>query len=74
MTLILSRRAQQDIRIGPDTRIRILAVSGENVLLGIEAKPGIRILRQELDDTFVAGRAPSRSHRKKTAQCNDTDA
>ncbi|RMF19895.1 MAG: carbon storage regulator [Gammaproteobacteria bacterium] len=58
MTLILSRKPRQDIRIGPDTRVRILAVSGEEVLLGIEARTGTRVLRQELTESVIKDDLP----------------
>ncbi len=67
MTLILSRKPRQDIRIGPDTRVRVLAVSGEEVLLGIEARPEIRIVRQELVDAHTGGRPAPGTHPRKSS-------
>lgn len=48
--LVLSRREEQEIRIGPDIRIRVLRVSGSTVKLGIEAPRQTSILRAELGE------------------------
>ncbi|RMF18861.1 MAG: carbon storage regulator [Gammaproteobacteria bacterium] len=68
MALILSRKPRQDIRIGPDTRIRVLAVSGEEVLLGIEARPETRIIRQELEEAYSGGRPAPGTYPRKSSQ------
>lgn len=46
--LVLQRKAGQAIQIGEDIRIVVLAVSGEQVRLGIEAPRHVRVLRDEL--------------------------
>ena len=46
--LILSRKPNESIRIGSDIGVRVLAVQGKKVLLGISAPSDISIWRAEL--------------------------
>ena len=46
--LILSRRAEQRIRIGQDVEVVVLAIEGDTVKLGIEAPRRVLVLRSEL--------------------------
>jgi len=46
--LVLSRKQQEAICIGPNIRVTVLKVKGHSVKIGIEAPPGMHILRQEL--------------------------
>lgn len=46
--LVLSRRMNEDIFIGPDIRIRIIKIGVEEVKLGIDAPRDQKILRGEL--------------------------
>lgn len=46
--LVLTRKKGQSIVIGREIRVYLLEVSGETVRLGIEAPPGVEILRSEL--------------------------
>ncbi len=46
--LVLTRRPQEGIRIGPDVRVVVLGVSGDYVRLGIEAPASRSILRDEV--------------------------
>lgn len=48
--LVLSRRMNEDIFIGPDIRIRIIKIGVEEVKLGIDAPRDQKILRGELQD------------------------
>lgn len=48
--LVLSRREEQEIRIGGEILIRVLKVSGSTVKLGIEAPRQTSIVRAELDE------------------------
>jgi carbon storage regulator CsrA len=48
--LVLSRRAQQSIRIGDSVTITILKIKGNTVRIGIEAPTETRIIRAELSD------------------------
>lgn len=47
--LVLTRKAEQKIQIGPDVVITILDVKGRYVRIGIEAPSEVRILRGELN-------------------------
>ena len=46
--LVLTRKQQEQIRIGNQVTITILRISGNQVRVGIEAPPDVRILRGEL--------------------------
>ena len=48
--LVLSRRMNEDIFIGPDIRQRIIKIGVEEVRLGIDAPRDQKILRGELQD------------------------
>ena len=52
--LVLSRKQEQRIRIGDDIEITIVAVSGDNVRIGIEAPKQIKILRSEVYEELCA--------------------
>ena len=56
--LVLSRKQQETICIGPNIRVTVLKVKGRSVKIGIEAPPGMHILRQEL--TVSGGNRPTR--------------
>ncbi len=47
--LVLSRKTGQEIQIGPEVRITIVAVSGKTVRLGISAPREINVWRRELE-------------------------
>jgi len=46
--LVLSRKANETIKIGDDIEIRILEVKGDTIRIGIEAPKNVDILRGEL--------------------------
>lgn len=46
--LVLSRKLNQSIVIGPDVRIVVLSVDRNNVRIGIEAPPDVRVHRAEI--------------------------
>jgi carbon storage regulator len=46
--LVLTRKADQKIQIGPNITITILEVKGRYVRVGIEAPSDVRVLRSEL--------------------------
>lgn len=49
--LVLSRKVDESIVIGPDITITVLRVDGGKVRLGVEAPKNIKVLRRELPDT-----------------------
>lgn len=56
--LILSRRESESICFGDDIVLTIVAVGKDKVRIGVNAPPGVRILRSELEiDIDTAGRA-----------------
>jgi carbon storage regulator len=48
--LVLTRVTDEDIMVGNDIRIKVVAVNGSQVRLGIEAPGHITILRGEIAD------------------------
>ena len=46
--LVLSRKLSQQILIGSDITITVVRIEGNHVRLGIEAPPGVSVLRDEL--------------------------
>jgi carbon storage regulator len=48
--LVLSRKANEEIRINDDIRIVVIAIKGDKVKLGFEAAKDVNILRQEIYD------------------------
>ena len=48
--LVLSRKPGQEIVIGDNIRITVVAVRGEQVRLGIEAPRNVSVDRQEVHD------------------------
>lgn len=46
--LVLTRKTEQKIQIGPDVTITILRVRGQSVRIGIDAPQSVRVLRAEL--------------------------
>ena len=46
--LVLTRKAKQQIQIGPDVTITILHVKGQAVRVGIEAPRNVSVLRTEV--------------------------
>ena len=48
--LVLSRKPSQQILVGSDIRITVVRIDRNQVRLGIQAPPGIPILRTELTE------------------------
>ena len=46
--LVLSRKQGEWIQIGENCRVFVTTLKGNRVCLGIEAPPGVRVLRSEL--------------------------
>lgn len=48
--LVLSRRVDERIELGPEITVTVVRIDGEQVRLGIDAPPEIVVLRSELVD------------------------
>ena len=71
--LVLSRKTQQQIQIGPHVTITILKVKGETVRIGIEAPQEVCVLRSEVAAKLVGGtsvRQRDRSHGPFGTSCH----
>lgn len=56
--LVLTRQLEEEIVIGNDIRIKVLAVSGNSVRLGISAPQQVPIYRSEIyDEIYRQNRA-----------------
>jgi carbon storage regulator len=47
--LILSRKALERIHLGDDIVLTIVAIGNDKVRIGVQAPPGVKILRTELE-------------------------
>jgi carbon storage regulator CsrA len=54
--LVLTRKLQEQIRVGDDITITVLRIKGNTVRVGIEAPRGVRVVRGELP-SFDSGPA-----------------
>lgn len=48
--LVLTRKPEEQIRIGDDIVITIVRVKGNTVRIGVEAPKGVRVIRAELEE------------------------
>jgi carbon storage regulator CsrA len=53
--LVLTRKARQQIQIGPYVTVTILKIKGQSVRLGIEAPKDVCVLRTELAEKLADG-------------------
>ncbi|MBX3111116.1 MAG: carbon storage regulator CsrA [Fimbriimonadaceae bacterium] len=51
--LVLTRKVNQSIRIGPDIEVVVLEVRGEQVRLGIKAPRTVAVHRQEIFEQIL---------------------
>lgn len=47
--LVLTRKKGEKISIGQDISVKVVAISGSKVRIGIEAPAHVRVLREELE-------------------------
>lgn len=50
--LVLSRKVGQEIVIGDSIRITVVAMKGNQVRIGIDAPPDVRINREEVEKRY----------------------
>ena len=62
--LVLTRRIGEEIAIAGDIHVRVVAIKGHRVRLGISAPASIRVARQELLDESCADSAAGMVLRK----------
>ena len=53
--LVLTRKAKEQIQIGPYVTITVLKIKGQSVRLGIEAPKDVCVLRTELAEKMADG-------------------
>jgi carbon storage regulator len=53
--LVLTRKAKQQIQIGPYVTVTILQIKGQSVRVGIEAPKDVCVLRTELAEKLAGG-------------------
>ncbi len=81
--LVLTRKTQQQIQIGPQITITILKVKGQTIRVGIDAPRDVTVLRAELADklavradaaTVQAAQAASQRERQRETAKQETTA
>ena len=65
--LVLTRRTNQSIVIGPDVTITVVEIRGEQVRLGISAPRHVSVHREEVHDAI-------RDQNRQAAALSGTDA
>ena len=53
--LVIKRKINQAVKIGPDTEVKILKVQNRTVTLGIGAPSNVLILRTEVENRDLEG-------------------
>ena len=48
--LILTRRINESLKIGPDITVTVMAIKGQQVRIGIAAPKDVTVLREEIAD------------------------
>lgn len=51
--LVLSRKINEEIKIGPDIKLKILSISENQIKIGIEAPKEIQIFRNEVYNNVI---------------------
>jgi carbon storage regulator len=59
MMLVLTRKSNQNIMIGDDIEVSVLAIMGEKVRIGIQAPRDIPVFRKEVYLEIERERGPS---------------
>jgi carbon storage regulator len=59
--LVLSRKPEQTLLLGPDIAVTVLSIDGDRVKLGISAPRHVSVLRREIFDQVQAANAGAAS-------------
>ena len=70
--LVLSRRINECIQIGPDIEVMVIDVRGDVVRLGITAPQATQIWRKELWDVIVEENRVAAEAAKRAAKAEET--
>ncbi|ADB18308.1 carbon storage regulator, CsrA [Pirellula staleyi DSM 6068] len=65
--LVLTRKLQQQIKIGDNIVLTILKVKGQTVRVGIEAPRDVHVVRSELPPEGAAGKSSETSESESTS-------
>lgn len=65
--LVLSRKLNQEIRIGENIVVRVLGIKGNQMRLGIVAPPEVLVLREELVETTAV--VPRQCVEERVLEC-----
>lgn len=69
--LVLSRKANETIRIGEDITVEVRRVAGNRVTLAIDAPRSVRILRGELEQIAKEFETPAEKTPQATSQTEE---
>lgn len=64
--LVLTRKVEESLTIGRDITVRVLAVDGSRVSLGIEAPPSTAVWRTEMLERKKVNRETQPTQRRRT--------
>lgn len=68
--LVLSRKLDEEVVIGGEIRVKVLAILGDKIRLGIDAPPEIPVHRHEIDELIAATNEPyRRDHLAPPCRC-----
>lgn len=68
--LVVSRHANEKIRLGTEIEVTVVAIRGDKVLIGVDAPPQMPITRNELYERMIEtiGKPVSLAGKRKAAQ------
>ena len=72
--LVLTRKLGEEIVVGDNIRVKVLAIVGNRVRLGLEAPPEVSILRRELEMALhCPNKAPPPDAGRRTSTAGKPD-
>jgi len=60
--LVLTRRVGEEIVIGGDIRVTVVAIKGDRVRIGVSAPDFVRVDRQEVHERRIVQDVPDNAH------------
>jgi len=60
--LVLTRRVGEEIIIGGDIRVTVVAIKGDRVRIGVSAPDFVRVDRQEVHERRIVQDVPDNAH------------
>ena len=70
--LVLSRKLDTAVRIGPNIEVKVLSIRNRQVKLGIDAPDGVRVWREEICPNRNYGEHEERKPQTRTRSSSET--